>query len=261
MKIICSFSGGRTSAFMANLMLENYDRKDLLFVFANTGKENPETLDFVNKCDEQWGLEVSWIEAKVVFEKQKGTEFKLVDYLTASRKGEPFVDVHEKYGISNKSFPHCTRELKETPIRKFARHICGNEYKMAIGIRADERTRINRLRAKKMNWIYPLVDDFATTKRMVGDFWKAQSFDLNLPDYMGNCDLCWKKSQKKRLRILSERPEIGDWWENEESKDEYVFDRDNLSISQLRDKAKQLGKQTKLFDFSNDKSCSCFANI
>jgi 3'-phosphoadenosine 5'-phosphosulfate sulfotransferase (PAPS reductase)/FAD synthetase len=261
MKIICSFSGGRTSAFMANLLLQNYDRDDLLFVFANTGKENPETLDFINQCDNNWKLDVVWLEAVVNFEKGKGTNYKIVDYKTASRKGEPFADVNKKYGIPNKHQPHCTRELKEVPIRKFVRNICGNDYKMAIGIRADERIRINRKRAEKFQWFYPLVDDFPTTKRMVGDFWKAQSFDLQLDDYLGNCDLCWKKSLKKRMKILHEKPSIGDWWEKEELKDEYVFDRDGLTIEEIRVKAKLKSSQISLFDLSKESQCSCFSNI
>jgi 3'-phosphoadenosine 5'-phosphosulfate sulfotransferase (PAPS reductase)/FAD synthetase len=260
-KIICSFSGGRTSAFMANLLLQNYKRDDLLFVFANTGKENPETLDFINECDKRWNLGVVWIEAVVNFEKGKGTGYRIVDYKTASRNGEPFSDVNKKYGIPNKHQPHCTRELKEVPIKKFVRDVCGSKYKMAIGIRADERTRINRSRAAKFKWVYPLVDDFPTTKRMVKDFWKAQDFDLQLDDYLGNCDLCWKKSLKKRMKILHENPSIGDWWEKEEMKDEYVFDRSGLTIQEVKEKAKLKASQISLFDLSNESQCSCFSNI
>jgi hypothetical protein len=51
-----SFSGGRSSAMMAKIMLDNYDRDELIFMFANTGKELPETLDFVNECDIRWAL-------------------------------------------------------------------------------------------------------------------------------------------------------------------------------------------------------------
>lgn len=262
MKTICSFSGGRTSAFMANLLLQNYDRDDLLFVFANTSKENPETLDFINQCDINWELNIVWLEADVNFEKGKGTNYKIVSFETASRNGEPFAAVNKKYGIPNKNFPHCTRELKEIPIRKFVIDTCGrNDYKMAIGIRADERARINRLRAEKFNWIYPLVDDFPTTKRMVADFWNAQSFDLQLDDYLGNCDLCWKKSLKKRMKILHKNPSIGDWWEKEELKDEYVFDRDGLTISEIREKAKLKATQISLFDLSQETQCSCFSNL
>ena len=260
--IVCSFSGGRTSAFMANLLLENYNRSELLFVFANTGKENIETLEFINECDKRWALQVVWLEAKVNPERGKGTTYKIVDFETASRKGEPFSDAIKKHGIPNKSGPHCTSQLKELPIRKFVIDKCGkNNYKMAIGIRADERTRINRLRAEKNNWIYPLTDEFPTNKKMVRDFWNSQNFDLQLQDYEGNCDLCWKKSLKKRQRILSEKPHLGDWWESEELKDEYVFDRDGYTIAQIRQQVKEKAKQFSIFDLNNEPQCSCFSNI
>lgn len=261
MKTICSFSGGRTSAFMAHLLLQKHSKDDLLFVFANTGKENPETLDFVNECDTRWNLGVVWLEALVLPEKGKGTTYRIVDYKTASRNGEPFSAVNEKYGIPNQNFPHCTRELKEVPIRKYVQDVCGKDYQMAIGIRADERARLNLLRAEKEQWVYPLAFDEPTTKQMVRAFWKTQPFDLQLEDYMGNCDLCWKKSQKKRLKILNERPELGDWWESEEKKDVYPFDRDGLTIPQLRERAKVAATQISLFELDSERQCNCFSNV
>lgn len=259
--IVVSFSGGRTSAYMAKKLIEKHGKNNLLFVFANTGKENPETLDFIRDCSSHWEISVNWVEADVCAEKGIGTTYKMVTYETASRNGEPFMAVNKKYGIPNKSSPHCTRELKEVPIRKFVKDICGNNYKMAIGIRADERTRINRLRAEKENWIYPLVDDFPTTRRMVNDFWSRQPFQLGIPDYLGNCDLCWKKSLKKRLKIIEQFPEKADWWESEELKDEYVFDRDGNTIAQLRKMADEQAKQIFLFDLASEIGCSCFSNL
>jgi len=32
--------------------------------FANTGKEMPQTLDFVRDCGEQWGVDIVWLEAE-----------------------------------------------------------------------------------------------------------------------------------------------------------------------------------------------------
>lgn len=261
MTLIISFSGGRTSAYMARLILDSelYKSYQKLFVFANTGKENNQTLEFINECDKRWNLNVVWLEAKVNPEKGKGTTFKVVDYNSASRNGEPFAAVNDKYGIPNKSFPHCTRELKEIPIRKYVQSICGKDYKMAIGIRADERQRLNMNRAEKNKWIYPLVFDFPTTKRDIRKFWNSQSFDLQLNDYQGNCDLCWKKSLKKRLQIINDNPKVADWWQEQEEKDEYVFDRDGNTIVELRKKAKDKTFQTSLLD--NEVFCSCFSNV
>jgi hypothetical protein len=202
--IVVSFSGGRTSAYMLRLLLDNHAERPMHVLFANTGKELPETLDFVAECGRQWGVPIVWLEAVVVPEKGKGTSYKVVDYETANRTGAPFEAVIAKYGIPSKQWPHCSRELKIQPIRAWiADHICG-DFDMAIGIRADEMERA------KQEW-YPLVG-WNVTKATVRAFWDAQSFDLRLKDYEGNCDLCFKKSLRKKLTIIEQRPGTELWW-------------------------------------------------
>jgi len=50
---VISFSGGRSSAYMLHQTLEASGGlpEGSLFAFANTGKEMPETLDFVHACE------------------------------------------------------------------------------------------------------------------------------------------------------------------------------------------------------------------
>ena len=228
MKTIVNFSGGRTSAYLSYILKQT--DLDLAFVFANTGKEREETLEFVNKCDKEWGLGVVWIESVISQTFGIGPKYRIVDFESASRNGEPFTDMVDKFGIPNSNFPHCTRELKHVPIKKWAKENFP-EHRMAIGIRIDERTRV------KGHW-YPLVTDFPTTKLMVRQFWANQPFDLNLKDYEGNCDLCWKKSQRKRLTLIKENPGIEKQWAEWEDRDEYVFDRAGLTIKELVEKSK-----------------------
>ena len=54
-KIKVSFSGGRTSFMMTDLLLKKYPDSDFLITFANTGLEHPATLDFVRDADDYWG--------------------------------------------------------------------------------------------------------------------------------------------------------------------------------------------------------------
>ena len=47
-----SFSGGRTSAYMTKLLLDNFsDKYNFIVTFANTGMEHEKTLEFIHNCD------------------------------------------------------------------------------------------------------------------------------------------------------------------------------------------------------------------
>lgn len=217
--LVCTFSGGRTSAFMAQLLKElpKYKEYEKLFVFANTGKEKEETLEFINRCDKEWNLNIVWIEAKVIHEKGKGTTYKIVDFKTASRNGEPFIDMLNKYPLPNNFASNCTRELKQRPIENFVKDLGYKEVLTAMGIRFDERHRKSNT-AKEQNIVYPLCDELKVDNLFIRSWWSRQKFDLNLKDYEGNCDLCFKKSLRKRLTLIKENPNIAKWWLDTENK-------------------------------------------
>ncbi|BBI90503.1 phosphoadenosine phosphosulfate reductase [Tenacibaculum phage PTm1] len=250
------------------------DEYEMVFVFANTGQENEETLEFVNKCDEEYNLNVVWIEAKTIWgvraygkkyyfnelmdyerflnnfyihefdsvefyknkickeTKQKipqyrkcieairaGTRHTVVDYKTADRGGGVFERMIQKYMIPNKQNMICTRELKERPIRSYARSIgwLNGTYETAIGIRVDEIDRISSERLKN-KLIYPLVNMKPMTKKNVNYFWSLQNFRLNLKGYQGNCKTCWKKSFRKLGTIAKETPKFYDFFGEMERK-------------------------------------------
>lgn len=77
---VINFSGGRTSAYMAKRLIDE-GLEDYIVTFQNTGKEMPQTLEFVNECDKRWGLNILWLEYR------KPASFAVVDYETASRNG------------------------------------------------------------------------------------------------------------------------------------------------------------------------------
>ena len=82
-----SFSGGRTSAYMLRKILDRYEGilpPETHVLFANTGKEHPGTLDFVDRVQRDWSVPLVWLE-------YDGTHgYREVTHSTASRKGEPF---------------------------------------------------------------------------------------------------------------------------------------------------------------------------
>ena len=62
------------------------------------------------------------------------------------------------------------------------------------------------------------------TEADVFRFWSSQSFDLNLKQYEGNCDLCHLKSLKKLKTIIAEQGEqVAAWWIEQERKTNSTF--------------------------------------
>lgn len=211
-----SFSGGRSSSMMAKIMLDNYERDDLLFTFANTGKEMPETLDFVHECDQRWNLGVVWIEY------DQETKYRIVSRETASLDGRPFAELIEKKGyLPNRVARFCTADLKVRPMKAYIMDLGFEYWDTAIGIRYDEPRRYHKLKANqgkdRWDYIFPLYD-MRITQQMVQDFWKAQPFDLAIPSQYGNCDFCFLKGLQKKTRQAHEMPERLEWWIEQEAK-------------------------------------------
>lgn len=205
--LFVSFSGGRTSAYMAKMLIDLYsDKYVLVFVFMNTGLEHKKTLEFVDKCDKAFGMGLIWIEAVVHHGERKGSGFKVVNFETAARAGEPFEEVIEKYGIPNASFSHCNRELKLNPFKALKKALGIRDAFTAIGIRIDEIDRMS-IHAERDKLLYPLISWFPTTKPAILAWWKKQPFDLEIPEHLGNCGPCWKKSKRKLLTIAKNHPE------------------------------------------------------
>lgn len=249
--LFISFSGGETSALMTRLLLTKWRDKyaSIKVLFANTGQENEATLEFVRNCDNMFGFNTVWLEA-VPQQGRIGTKHRIVNFDTASRNGEPFEAVIDKYGIPNQKFPQCTRELKLRPMKSYLRSIgwLAQCYDIAIGIRADESARRSNA-ATESNIVYPLLDWLPITKPEVNSFWASQPFRLNLAGYQGNCKTCWKKSFRKLMTLMDEDHTQFDFFERmerdkgligSEFKKKYVlgykrvFFRGSLSVSDLR---------------------------
>jgi hypothetical protein len=263
-RLLISFSGGETSAYLCWLILthmrQEYD--EIIIVFANTGFENEETLIFVNQVDEWlqalFGIAVTWVEAIIHHGQRASPTARVVTFQTASRNGEPFEEAIKKYGIPNQKYNNCTRSLKLNPIRAYARSIGwpNKSYDTAIGIRADE---IDRMSAEAATWrlIYPLVKRFPRTKPQINFWWSIRNWRLKLEGWKGNCKTCWKKSFRKLFTVLDDDPgafdffdrmerengHIGPEFEKPETKSGYrrTFFRGNKSVADLMEERSALG--------------------
>lgn len=225
---LISFSGGRTSGYMLKQVIGAHGGElpsDVNVVFANTGMEASETLDFVQECSKRWNVKINWLE----FDPAASHKTRLVNHNSASRHGEPLkaaIDTRPTQHLFNPVSRYCTGTTKQRRIEAFGREILGwKEWKSVRGIRADEPSRVKTLRARYANGAVdrqvlslPLVDA-GVVKRDIIDFWRSQSFDLRLPyDQVagetigGNCNGCPMMGEWKILAALRRNPEAADWW-------------------------------------------------
>lgn len=212
-RIRASFSGGRSSAKMCEILQRRFgDTHEIVYTFANTSWEHPDTLRFADAVDRWLGLRLVWLEA-VVHPGRKSCTHRVVTYETAARNGEVFEAVAAKYGLPNQVFKLCTRELKTNVMDSYARSIgwAPGTYETAIGIRADEPRRVRREVAERERIIYPLVDLEPVDKQDVLDFFEPFPWDLKIAEHQGNCVACYKKSDAKLLRLYREDPQNFDF--------------------------------------------------
>lgn len=273
-KIFASVSGGRTSMMMAKWIKDNFERThDVIYIYANTGREHEKTLEFIDLCDNEWSLGVVWVEAEV-YAGRIGTGHRVVNFETAARYTDPrpYEEMIKKYGIPNRNYPHCTRELKQAPMYSYLKSIGWKkgDYQVAIGIRADEFDRIS-VNAKRDGLVYPLVK-MGITKQDVLSWWKGQDFDLDLPEHLGNCMDCWKKSDRKLFTAIRDIPDL--WEFPMRMEKEYanagaglgprVFFRGGRSAEQMLELSKQhfspwvdgeLDGQMSIFDIDLPNGC------
>lgn len=218
---VISFSGGRTSAYMLWRIIQAHGGElppDVVVAFANTGKEMPQTLDFVREVGERW-TQILWVEYADHDEVPK--RWRAVTYETASRKGEPFEAlIRRKKRLPNVRERFCTVELKIKTIANAVRAIRGySEWTEAVGLRADEPLRVARIKNNNVgarDVVCPL-HAAAITKHDVVAFWRRQNFDLGLAGVNGrtphgNCDLCFLKPLASVRAIMRDVPGSDDWW-------------------------------------------------
>ena len=99
-------------------------------------------MEFVNQCEQKWNIPIVWLEYC-----NEEPKFKIVDFKTASRNGEPFAAMIEKKKfLPNSVMRFCTTELKIEPINKYMKSIGIKDFETFAGIRADEPKRVAKLR-------------------------------------------------------------------------------------------------------------------
>jgi 3'-phosphoadenosine 5'-phosphosulfate sulfotransferase (PAPS reductase)/FAD synthetase len=250
---VVSFSGGATSGFMLKKILDAHGGtmpEESRVVFCNTGLEHPKTLDFVHKVENHF-CPVTWIEY------DKDTKYKIVNYETAARDGEPFTElVDKKKYLPNPVARICTVNLK---IRANAAYMMAEGFEYwdnAIGLRADEPHRVHRMKGdrKAETPVMPMYTAGHTLED-VETWWETQEFKLGIPRWMGNCCGCYLKSRGRLEMVAEEEPDLLKWWEDTEQRTGNRFRNDRDSYKGIR---LQVLNQGRLWDDDGTSiPCTC----
>lgn len=184
-------------------------------IYCNTGREYNETLDFVRAVGLTWGVEILWLE---YCRANNEHAFKIVSYETAARRDSkrgPFDEMLEWGSVlPNVQGRGCSGQLKVRTMKRYLLAQGHEAWESFIGIRADEADRRLNILAQCPKYItprFPLCDS-GVTKQDVDAFWCAQPFRLDIPNYKGNCDLCFLKARWKRHAIMRDEPKAAEWW-------------------------------------------------
>ena len=210
MKKVVSFSGGRTSAYLCYLMKEKYgDEVD--FIFMDTGAEHPKTYDFIRNVNNYFNLNLTCLRGDFNQPLGKGHTYRVVDINSIGADLEPYRQMVMKYGTPTVTSAWCTSRMKEETHDKYCNNMYGKgNYQTWLGIRADEPKRLGNIgRSKFLRYMAEISD---AEKEDVLKFWSEQDFDLGIPEWLGNCVFCFKKSDLKLAAAQRDAPSLYVEW-------------------------------------------------
>jgi len=222
----CMFSGGSTSGMMAALiaMMPDFRPERWTFVFANTGREMPETMDFICRVNEKF------LDGKLVcLEYMESNVYKTVPLELCNMDGLPFESYLKDYGFRpSYQYDSCDEYLKFEAYEWLSRKMMltnrgrTGTLRYNLGYRFDEPwlyryviPRNDEILANPKNFgrldCVPLMLAGIVAKD-VDEFWKKQGFKLELERWKGNCDFCPWKGVRDTVQMIREHPDRIQWW-------------------------------------------------
>ena len=224
MKNIVSFSGGRSSAYMIYQLMQSQSDAD--YIFMDTGAEHPKTYEFIRNIVKHWGIKLTCLRVVVNPELGHANFYREITLDELTQDLQPFRDVCYKYGTPYVHGAFCTRTMKLEPFTRYCNDKYGKgNYVTWLGIRADEP---KRLKPKDGYKYLAEISDF--DKQDIINWWKIQPFDLEIPEHLGNCVFCIKKSINKIALATRDEPKMAEDFIN-------LIDDPNIRVVERRQQA------------------------
>lgn len=149
MNHVVSFSGGRTSAYLVYLIEQMRKSGEwtepVEYIFMDTGAEHPKTYEFIKKCVEHFGIELTCLQPDFNQSVGDGFESKVVhvNEIKYDLKNGSFIGLMRKYGVPTVAKAFCTSRMKSDACRKYCEDKYGKgNYITTLGIRYDEPARL-----------------------------------------------------------------------------------------------------------------------
>jgi 3'-phosphoadenosine 5'-phosphosulfate sulfotransferase (PAPS reductase)/FAD synthetase len=181
---ILGLSGGKDSAALAIYMRDKVE--DMEYFFADTGKELPETYEYLDKLRARLGIEIKT--------------------LSADRGFDHWLDVYGGMLPSPKA-RWCTKALKIQPIEQFVGADAAISY---IGIRADEENRKGYISTKEnIQARFPFIEDGLRKDDVIKIL---EDSGIGLPKYYdwrsrSGCFFCFYQRKIEWVRLSEEHPD------------------------------------------------------
>lgn len=218
-KKVVSFSGGRTSAYLCYLMIENFGVENVDIVYMDTGFEHPSTYDFIRNC-------AKWLKSPITFLRGDfsrpigaGVGYNIVGVNDIGCDGKPFAEMMKKYGTPYIGGMFCTDRMKLKPFKKYCDDKYGKGgYETWLGIRSDEPARIfNPFLASKLKsrgfpqYLFEDILRWANEDNMLS---KVRISNHGIDDILEDLKVAAKKTNVRYLAELGEieKQDVLDFW-------------------------------------------------
>lgn len=202
---VVSFSGGRTSAYLVYLMEQK--RKllnwNVTYIYMDTGAEHPKTYEFIRSVAEHFKIDLVCLRVVINPELGQANTYEQIDISDLKTDFYVWPSMLKKYSLPYVNGAFCTDRMKLVPYTKYCKDKFGKDYITWLGIRADEPKRLIPKAGKRY-----LAEISHFDKWDVIDWWKDMPFDLEIPEYLGNCMFCIKKGVNKVALAARAEPEF-----------------------------------------------------